>query len=146
MSETSKIEKADPPRMRITTVTLAAPNPRELAAFYEKLLGWQAAKKEGPRPGYPPEDGWAIVRPPSGQSGPSLAFEYEQDYVPPVWPSKPGEQQLMEHLDIEVQHLASAVAFAIEAGAKLAEYQPQKDVRVMLDPAGHPFCLFLGSG
>jgi len=32
---------------------------------------------------------------------------------------------------------------AAAAGATLAEFQPQPDVRVYLDPAGHPFCLFL---
>jgi hypothetical protein len=32
---------------------------------------------------------------------------------------------------------------APEASA-LADFQPQDDVRVCLDPAGHPFCLFLG--
>jgi hypothetical protein len=28
-------------------------------------------------------------------------------------------------------------------GATLADYQPQDDVRVHLDPDGHPFCLYL---
>jgi hypothetical protein len=28
-------------------------------------------------------------------------------------------------------------------GATLADFQPQDDVSVCLDPAGHPFCLFL---
>lgn len=50
----------------------------------------------------------------------------------------------MEHLDIAVSDLDGAVAWAVEAGAVLAEYQPQEDVRVLFDPAGHPFCLFLG--
>ena len=49
---------------------------------------------------------------------------------------------MMIHLDIEVDNLDDGVAWAIEAGATLAEHQPQDDVRVMLDPAGHPFCLF----
>ena len=31
---------------------------------------------------------------------------------------------------------------AQEAGARSASYQPQEGVRVMLDPDGHPFCLF----
>ena len=29
--------------------------------------------------------------------------------------------------------------------ATLADFQPQKDVRVLLDPAGHPFCLYADS-
>jgi hypothetical protein len=47
------------------------------------------------------------------------------------------------HLDIEVDDLDAAVAYAVECGAELASFQPQDDVRVMLDPAGHPFCLYL---
>ena len=44
--------------------------------------------------------------------------------------------------DIRVDDLAEAGAHAVEAGAVLADFQPQDDVRVYLDPAGHPFCLF----
>ncbi|CAN5836641.1 hypothetical protein BH24ACT6_BH24ACT6_16980 [soil metagenome] len=32
---------------------------------------------------------------------------------------------------------------AMALGATLAEHQPQANVRVLLDPAGHPFCLCL---
>lgn len=46
------------------------------------------------------------------------------------------------HLDIATTHLDSAVARAESLGATQAAYQPQDDVRVMIDPAGHPFCLF----
>ena len=46
-------------------------------------------------------------------------------------------------MDVAVNDLDAAVAWAIEAGAKLADYQPQERVRVMPDPAGHPFCLFV---
>ncbi|TQS47122.1 hypothetical protein FL583_00960 [Cryptosporangium phraense] len=31
-----------------------------------------------------------------------------------------------------------------DGGVGPAEWQPQEDVRVYLDPAGHPFCLWLG--
>jgi len=47
------------------------------------------------------------------------------------------------HLDIEVDDLGTSGAHAVAAGAVLAEYQPQDDVRVYLDPAGHPFCLWI---
>lgn len=40
--------------------------------------------------------------------------------------------------------LQAAVAHALELGATIADYQPQQTVRVLLDPAGHPFCLYLG--
>ncbi|CAA9542747.1 MAG: hypothetical protein AVDCRST_MAG87-216 [uncultured Thermomicrobiales bacterium] len=53
-----------------------------------------------------------------------------------------GKQQITAHLDIAVDDLETAVAWAVEAGARPAAFQPQDDVRVMLDPVGNPFCLF----
>lgn len=47
------------------------------------------------------------------------------------------------HLDIEVDDLDVSSAHAVEGGAVVAGHQPQEGVRVLLDPAGHPFCLFL---
>jgi hypothetical protein len=45
----------------------------------------------------------------------------------------------MMHFDIEVEDLDEAVADAVARGARVAEFQPQDNVRVLLDPAGHPF-------
>ena len=42
--------------------------------------------------------------------------------------------------------LAAETSRAVEAGATLAAYQPQDDVRVLFDPAGHPFCLWTEAG
>jgi hypothetical protein len=49
---------------------------------------------------------------------------------------------MMMHLDIRVDDLEAGVEHALAQGARLAEFQPQDDVRVLLDPAGHPFCFF----
>jgi hypothetical protein len=72
-----------------------------------------------------------------------LAFASSDRYVPPVWPEVAGQQQMMMHLDLEVPDLDAAVAAATAAGATLAGFQPQQTVRVMLDPAGHPFCVYV---
>ena len=64
-------------------------------------------------------------------------------YTPPVWPSRPGEQIMMGHLEIRVDDLEAACAHARACGATLADFQPQADVRVHFDPDGHPFCLYL---
>jgi len=130
--------------MRIIGPVLDAADPVALARFYERLLGWPMVECEGPRPGYPPADGWAKVRSPSEDF--KIEFQWEEHYTRPSWPptGQPGEQQMMIHLDIEADDLDDAVAWAIEAGATLADHQPQEGVRVMLDPAGHPFCLFAG--
>jgi catechol 2,3-dioxygenase-like lactoylglutathione lyase family enzyme len=114
------------------TVLDAADAPA-LAHFYARLLGWQVFNED--------EDGAAVA--PSEDAGYNLAFQTEPNYVRPVWPSRPGEPLMMMHLDIQVDDLDEAVAHAVEAGAELATFQPQDDVRVLLDPAGHPFCLYL---
>jgi len=132
-----------PPPMAVTSVTIGAPDPRALAAFYSRLLGWPVTTSEPGRPGWPPEDGWAQIRPPAGQTGVTLSFEYEQEFRRPSWPAEPGGQNSTQHLDIAVGELTQTVQWALHAGATLAEEQPQEDVRVLLDPAGHPFCLFL---
>lgn len=134
------------PRMHVTSVTIGAPDPRALAGFYGRMLQWPVANEEPPGAEEPPEAGWAQLRPPPDEVGPTLNFEFEPDYTPPVWPSVAGEQQVMTHLDIAVDDLDAAVTWAVDAGATLADYQPQDDVRVMLDPARHPFCLFLWDG
>jgi hypothetical protein len=84
---------------------------------------------------------WVTLRPDTGRPG--LGFQLEADYAPPTWPSRPDEQQLQLHLDILVDDLDLAGARAVELGARLADTQFQDDVRVYLDPDGHPFCLFL---
>ncbi len=132
------------PRLRVTSVTIGAPDPRGLAAFYARLLGWTVTASDPARPGFPPEDGWAQLRPPPGEQGPTLNFEYEEQFTRPVWPSVAGEQHITEHLDIAVTDLEGSVGWALEQGATLADYQPQDDVRVLFDPAGPPFCLYPG--
>ncbi|UIX32934.1 VOC family protein [Streptomyces sp. GQFP] len=119
---------------RISTVVLDAHDAHELADFYVRLLGYVVRADE-------PD--WVLIGPPPGEQGVSLAFETERAYVPPVWPTRnPGDQQMMLHLDIEVDDLEGETARAVSEGARLHEYQPQEDVRVLLDPSGHPFCLW----
>jgi catechol 2,3-dioxygenase-like lactoylglutathione lyase family enzyme len=123
---------ANRPSMTLSGVVLDAPDARELAAFYRRLLGWEVEQDE---------PGWMKLRAPDG--GPGLSFQTEKAYARPTWPAGPGDQQMMVHLDIEVDDLGAAGAHAVAAGATLADYQPQDDVRVYLDPAGHPFCLWV---
>jgi catechol 2,3-dioxygenase-like lactoylglutathione lyase family enzyme len=123
------------PRMTVSGVVLDSPDPQALARFYENLLGWKRIQDE-------PE--WVKIAGTDG--GAALSFQKESRFVPPSWPAEPNDQQMQVHLDIHVDDLDEAGAYAVSVGARLADFQPQDDVRVYLDPVGHPFCLFLNEG
>jgi catechol 2,3-dioxygenase-like lactoylglutathione lyase family enzyme len=127
---------ANRPSLRWTGVCLDCTDAQELSAFYCRLLGWEITANDG---------GWVQVHDPSG--GVSLNFQAEAWYQPPVWPEEPGAQDKMLHLEILVDDLEAAVALAVDAGGTVAARQPTgrapDRLRVMLDPAGHPFCLFV---
>lgn len=112
-------------------VVLEAPDAHALARFYAQLLGWEIAKEDAEGAAIAPPDGVAYV-----------GFQTAEDYIPPVWPARSGAQRITMHLDFEVTDLPAAVTHALELGAREADHQPQDDVRVLLDPAGHPFCLY----
>nr|WP_296076443.1 VOC family protein [uncultured Actinoplanes sp.] len=116
-------------------VTLNAPDARALARFYARLLDWELT--------LPPDDPDGASVAPSSDAGYYLGFQTEPDHQRPVWPAGPGEPQMQMHLEIEVDDLAQAVAHAVGQGATIADFQPQAGVRVMIDPAGHPFCLYV---
>ena len=119
------------PTMQVTATVLGTPNPQRLADFYQRLLEWNRLDNE---------PGWVKLQPSSG--GPGLSFQYEASFTAPRWPASAGAPQMTMHLDIAADDLDGAVSRAEELGARPADYQPQPHVRVMLDPDGHPFCLF----
>lgn len=71
----------------------------------------------------------------------TLLFQDDDDYIKPVWPAEPGQQQQMMHLDFHTDDVEKDVRHAIACGATPAETQYSEKWRVMLDPAGHPFCI-----
>jgi len=123
---------AGAPRLRLSHVNLGCRDVPALLAFYQRLLGWEVEEAS---------QDWAVLRDPDGGVG--LAFQTEVHHVPPVWPPEgPADQQMQLHLEIEVDDLAAASAHAEACGAPASAFQPQDDVRVHVDPAGHPFCLY----
>lgn len=118
-------------RIELRSVVLDAPDVRALGAFYQRLTGWSSTSDE---------DDWQRLAP--DDSGTGIAIQLEPEFVRPVWPSDTTHQQMQLHLDLLVDDLDAAAAHAETAGATLAGFQPQDDVRVFLDPVGHPFCLF----
>lgn len=120
-------------KLTLTTINLGTDDVARLVRFYSDLLGWPVG------PGQ--DEFGGMLRNPAGGVG--LSVQYEEFHRPAVWPGRAGEQQMMAHLEILVEDLGDGLRHALECGARLAEYQPQDDVRVCLDPAGHPFCLWI---
>ncbi|KAA0975915.1 VOC family protein [Paeniglutamicibacter gangotriensis] len=113
----------------LASISLDCPDTELLATFYSDLLGLTEAFAT-------PDRGVIAL---SG-AGTMLTMMRVADHVPPSWPHGPQHQQL--HLDIAVQDLDSASASAVALGAIAADHQASPEQwRVMLDPAGHPFCL-----
>jgi len=75
-----------------------------------------------------------------------LNFDVIPDYKAPTWPL--GERPKQMHFEWMVEDLDGAVTALQRLGATLAEYQRPGDdgLRVMLDPAGHPFCVATTAG
>lgn len=121
-------------KIKLYSFTVDCKDPHELAKFYAELLKWEI-------PFY--NEDFAIVGAPGANQGvyPGITFQRNPDYQPPVWPQQPEAQQQMAHMDFAVNDLEKAVSYAIECGATLADKQFSNDWKVMLDPAGHPFCL-----
>ena len=118
----------------LTAAVLDTTDPPGLARFYQALLGWPIGSQDPT---------WVTLRPPGGGAG--LSFQLEPLHAAPTWPAAEGAPQMQVHLDIEVDDLPTAVSDVLAAGGRLADFQPQEHVRVCLDPAGHPFCLWVRS-
>jgi Glyoxalase-like domain len=102
-------------------------DPAALASFWAELLGGEVA--------FSSEDFVAVKT-----DGIWLSAVRVPDYQAPEWPDGGRPKQI--HLDLAVDDLDAAEAEAIGLGARRTTEQPAPDRwRVMLDPAGHPFCL-----
>lgn len=141
---------SDMPTVTLGTLCIDCPDAQDMARFYGGLLGWEPTFSE---------PGWVLMRNPNGGTG--LSFQAESGYEAPTWPETAQEQQKMMHLDVRVTPAAptsgdtnisedegqaaldAAAELAVASGGRLADHQPRQDLRIILDPAGHPLCLFL---
>jgi catechol 2,3-dioxygenase-like lactoylglutathione lyase family enzyme len=116
------------PFAELRGVTLDCDDPQSLARFYHELTGMTVGFSS---------DGYVAL---TGGPGPALGFQRVDNYRAPHWPDQQIPQQL--HLDFAVEDLDAAIDVVLALGATRPEHQPGGDrYRVLLDPAGHPFCL-----
>ncbi len=107
---------------RLVGISLDCADPQRLADFYLGLLGGSMLWAKDFRV--------AIEVP-----GAVLVAQQVDGYVPPRWPGT-----AIVHLDLAADDLGAAGERAVALGATVPE-QPDPRWRVLLDPAGHPFCL-----
>lgn len=111
---------------RLFAVTVDCAEPYELARFYQAFAGgevWQG------------NDDFAVL------SGGAVRIDFQRVANRAArWPDPDAPRRV--HLDFEVADLRRAEKLALDLGARLAGDQPGGErFRVLLDPAGHPFCL-----
>jgi catechol-2,3-dioxygenase len=112
---------------RLGAVALDAPDPARLARFYQEVLDLQVIFEN---------DGFVALK----GAGVLLTIQRVADLPPVTWPEGDVPKQI--HLDLAVDDLDSSEKALFAAGAVKAETQPSPDRwRVLLDPAGHPFCI-----
>ncbi len=130
-------------------VVLDTTDARGLAEFYRELLGFVYSPGNEPPAGDAPDEkgqDWLIIHHPSGM--PRIAFQHVSTLRRSTWPQDEVPQQL--HLDLTVptrQELDQQHERALELGATLLydrSRDEQEPLRVYADPAGHPFCIFVG--
>ncbi|MBY4277252.1 VOC family protein [Rhodococcus fascians] len=116
----------DAPVATLKMVTLDCGDPEANATFWSALLGWAVVHAE---------KDYAMLQGPSS----ALGFGRVENYQRPEWPNAKGSKQF--HFDLAVDDLDAAAKAAVQLGATVPDEQPGETWRVLLDPAGHPFCL-----
>jgi hypothetical protein len=135
---------------KLVSTVLDGTDVRALAEFWRQFLGYEYRPgDEPPAPGEPDPKGadWLVLRAPDGDR--RLAFQGVAELPAATWPKGPIPQQL--HLDLMVPDIDTLDAQherVLALGARLLDDSRQRDpeepLRVYADPAGHPFCVFVG--
>ena len=133
--------------LAVRQVVLDCTDARALAEFYRELLGLTYRSGDEPPTSGVDERGqdWLVLRNPGGVQ---LAFQQVAELPEATWPDGPHPQML--HLDMTVDSVADLESdhdHALGLGARLLldrSDDPGEPLRVYADPAGHPFCIFVG--
>jgi catechol 2,3-dioxygenase-like lactoylglutathione lyase family enzyme len=112
----------------IAMITLDCAEVTPVADFWKEALGYEQVASDG--------ESYAMLK---GGSGPALGLGKVEDYEPPGWPNPHGSKQF--HLDLAADDIDAETERLVGLGATLADPQPGETWRVLLDPAGHPFCV-----
>lgn len=109
----------------LAAIDFDCPDGAELWQFYRQLAELTPHDVNGVAP--------ALV----ANSGLVVLVQQVEDYMAPTWPTQDRGQQI--HVDFHTEDRAGEVQRAIELGATLQTVE--RGFSVLLDPAGHPFCI-----
>jgi len=132
----------------LRAVVLDATDARALGEFYRQLLGYlYRPGDEAPPAGQrdPQGEDWLVLRDGTGEA--RLAIQQVAELPTATWPDPQVPQQL--HLDMTVRtsdELAAQRDRAVALGARVLldrSTDPEEELYVFADPAGHPFCIFV---
>lgn len=135
---------ADYPELLHTVIDAA--EPRRLAEFYRRLLGYRYRPGDEPSAGTGADDvDWLVLTNAEGRR--MIAIQQAESLKPSTWPDPTVPMQV--HLDFTVAdqaELARHRARALDLGARLLQDRAddeEEPLYVFADPAGHPFCIFV---
>ena len=116
------------PVIELGAIIIDCAEPQPVAQFYVAAAGAEIVRND-------PDGVWIRF------GGNDVIFRQVAGYRPPSWPE--SDEQMQVHLDFAVDDMAAARTRLQELGARIAEHQPHDlDVlTVMVDPAGHLFCI-----
>ncbi len=108
-------------------MTLDSPNPRQLARFYQHVVGGEV---------FSDNEDFVVLE------GERIRLDFQRVANPsPVpWPDAASPRRV--HLDFVVEDIDATEARLTAIGATRPAFQPGgQRFRVLVDPAGHVFCL-----
>ncbi|AIC72385.1 glyoxalase/bleomycin resistance protein/dioxygenase [Mycobacteroides abscessus subsp. abscessus] len=112
---------------RLGAISIDCADPAALAQFYRQVLDLEVLFESEQ---FVALKGAAVL----------LTFQRVADHQPPQWPEGGVPKQL--HLELAASDLDAEEARILGLGATKAEVQPNPSGwRVLVDPAGHPFCI-----
>jgi catechol 2,3-dioxygenase-like lactoylglutathione lyase family enzyme len=113
---------------QVDGVTLDCPDPKVLADFYQRATGWPTVYDTGE---------YVYL---AGPGTFQLGFQRVAEQAAPSWPGTARQA----HLAFSVTDLDEGERRLRALGATRAAYQPDETTfRVLLDPAGHPFYVYV---
>ena len=121
--------KAESPIVELAAITLDCLDPAPMIAFYARAFGAKISHEK--------DDGaWIHL-----DGGPLILIHRVDGYRRPTWPEPDVPKQM--HLELWIDDLDEAETRLHALGATTCDHQPHRDQGnvVMLDPAGHPFCI-----